>query len=87
MDGLEGVARRRTHARGAAAGRKLPISERAGEVHDLPGKAAGVPQRASGSGEAIPNACDRMLALPEMIEWIAGARAEPEELEELEVEF
>jgi len=27
----------------AAAGRKPPISERAGEVHDLPGKAAGVP--------------------------------------------
>ncbi len=30
---------------------------------------------------------DRILNLPEMIEWTAAARAEPEELEELDVEF
>ncbi len=30
---------------------------------------------------------DRILALPAMQEWIGGALAEPEELEELEVEF
>ena len=31
--------------------------------------------------------CDRILALPEMIEWTAGALAEPVEIEELEMEF
>ena len=29
----------------------------------------------------------RILALPEMVEWIAAALAEPDELEELEAEF
>jgi hypothetical protein len=27
------------------------------------------------------------LALPDMIEWIEGAKAEPDEVEELEAEF
>lgn len=31
--------------------------------------------------------CERMLALPEMREWIAAAQAEPEAIDELEVEF
>lgn len=31
--------------------------------------------------------CDRVLSTPPMIEWIAAAKAEPEELEELDVEF
>jgi glutathione S-transferase len=31
--------------------------------------------------------CDRVLALPAMQEWIAAAAREPEELEELDVEF
>jgi glutathione S-transferase len=31
--------------------------------------------------------CQRVLALPEMIDWIAAAKLEPEEMEELEVEF
>ena len=30
---------------------------------------------------------DRILALPEMVEWIAAAQLEPDEVEELEVEF
>ena len=30
---------------------------------------------------------DRIMALPLMLEWIAGAKSEPEELEELDVEF
>jgi glutathione S-transferase len=30
---------------------------------------------------------DRMLKLPDMVEWAAAARTEPEELEELDVEF
>jgi glutathione S-transferase len=30
---------------------------------------------------------DRILALPEMVEWTAAARLEPDEVEELEVEF
>jgi len=30
---------------------------------------------------------DRLLAMPEMLEWIEAARAEPDELEELDVEF
>jgi glutathione S-transferase len=30
---------------------------------------------------------DRILALPEMIEWTAAAKLEPDEVEELEVEF
>jgi glutathione S-transferase len=29
----------------------------------------------------------RMMALPDMVEWVAAARAEPDELEELDVEF
>ncbi|OZA78687.1 MAG: hypothetical protein B7X76_09895 [Azorhizobium sp. 39-67-5] len=40
---------------------------------------------------ALDAACvayrDRMMAHPFMQEWIAGAKAEPEELEELDVEF
>jgi glutathione S-transferase len=31
--------------------------------------------------------CDTVMALPEMIEWIEAAKAEPEALEELEAEF
>jgi glutathione S-transferase len=31
--------------------------------------------------------CKRIMALPEMIEWIAAARREPEEIEELDMEF
>jgi glutathione S-transferase len=30
---------------------------------------------------------DRILALPEMVEWIAAARLEPDDVEELEMEF
>jgi len=31
--------------------------------------------------------CQRIMALPEMIEWVAAARAEPDDLEELDAEF
>jgi glutathione S-transferase len=31
--------------------------------------------------------CERILALPEMQEWIAAARLEPEEIDELDMEF
>jgi glutathione S-transferase len=31
--------------------------------------------------------CERIMALPEMIEWIKAARREPEEIEELDMEF
>jgi glutathione S-transferase len=31
--------------------------------------------------------CERIMALPFMMEWVAAARAEPEEVEELDVEF
>ncbi len=31
--------------------------------------------------------CDRIMALPEMKEWIAAAKLEPEDIDELEVEF
>ncbi len=31
--------------------------------------------------------CQRIMALPEMDEWIAAARAEPDEIEELDAEF
>jgi glutathione S-transferase len=31
--------------------------------------------------------CEHILAMPEMQEWIAAARLEPEDIEELEVEF
>jgi glutathione S-transferase len=31
--------------------------------------------------------CDRILALPDMIEWVEAARIEPDELEELDAEF
>jgi glutathione S-transferase len=31
--------------------------------------------------------CQNVLALPAMQEWIAAAKAEPDELEELDVEF
>ena len=31
--------------------------------------------------------CETIMAVPHMQEWIAGARSEPEELEELDVEF
>jgi glutathione S-transferase len=30
---------------------------------------------------------DRILAMPEMVEWIAAARLEPDDVEELEMEF
>jgi len=29
----------------------------------------------------------RIMALPDMVEWVAAARAEPAEIEELDVEF
>ena len=31
--------------------------------------------------------CDRIMALPDMIEWVEAARIEPDELEELDAEF
>ena len=31
--------------------------------------------------------CDRIMALPEMVEWIAAAKAEPDEIDELDMEF
>ena len=31
--------------------------------------------------------CDTIMAMPEIEEWIEAARAEPEDVEELEVEF
>jgi glutathione S-transferase len=31
--------------------------------------------------------CRSIMALPHMEEWVAAAKAEPEELEELDVEF
>jgi glutathione S-transferase len=31
--------------------------------------------------------CKTIMALPIMEEWVAGAKAEPDELEELDVEF
>jgi glutathione S-transferase len=31
--------------------------------------------------------CETILNLPGMLEWIEAAKAEPEEVEELEVEF
>jgi glutathione S-transferase len=31
--------------------------------------------------------CDSIMTLPPMQEWIAAAKAEPDELEELDVEF
>jgi glutathione S-transferase len=31
--------------------------------------------------------CQRIMAMPEIIEWVAAAKLEPEEIEELEVEF
>jgi glutathione S-transferase len=31
--------------------------------------------------------CQRIMALPDMVEWIAAAKAEPDEIDELDVEF
>jgi glutathione S-transferase len=31
--------------------------------------------------------CDAIMAMPHMEQWIAGAKAEPDDLEELDVEF
>jgi glutathione S-transferase len=31
--------------------------------------------------------CERIMALPDMVEWIRAAKAEPDEVEELDVEF
>jgi glutathione S-transferase len=31
--------------------------------------------------------CRNIMARPEMIEWVAAAKAEPDDLEELDVEF
>ena len=31
--------------------------------------------------------CRTIMALPQMQEWVAAAKAEPEEMEELDVEF
>lgn len=36
---------------------------------------------------AVSGYCERIMALPQMTEWIAGANSEPDDLEELEVEF
>ena len=36
---------------------------------------------------ACADYCQRIMALPEMIEWVAAAKAEPDDLEELDVEF
>lgn len=31
--------------------------------------------------------CERIMATPEMVRWVAAAKAEPDEMEELDVEF
>jgi glutathione S-transferase len=31
--------------------------------------------------------CRRIMALPDMIEWVAAAKAEPDAVEDLDVEF
>ena len=31
--------------------------------------------------------CDTIMAMPEMREWVAGARAEPDDIAELDMEF
>ena len=31
--------------------------------------------------------CERIMALPEMKEWIAAAKREPDEIDELDMEF
>jgi glutathione S-transferase len=31
--------------------------------------------------------CETIMAMPQMQEWLAGAMSEPEEMEELDVEF
>ena len=36
---------------------------------------------------ACASYCRTSMAMPEMAEWIAAAKAEPEDIEELEVEF
>jgi glutathione S-transferase len=36
---------------------------------------------------ACASYCERIMALPFMLEWVAAAKAEPEEVEELDVEF
>jgi glutathione S-transferase len=36
---------------------------------------------------AAQDYCDMMLSLPDMLEWIEAAKAEPAALEELEAEF
>jgi glutathione S-transferase len=36
---------------------------------------------------ALQNYCNTIMALPLMQEWIAAAKVEPDELEELDVEF
>ncbi len=33
------------------------------------------------------NYCNTIMSLPHMLEWIAAAKVEPDELEELDVEF
>ena len=35
----------------------------------------------------VPRLSRRVMALPDMVEWVAAARAEPDEIEELDVEF
>jgi glutathione S-transferase len=39
------------------------------------------------SDRACIEYCLRVMAMPEMQEWIAAAKTEPESMEELEVEF
>ena len=37
--------------------------------------------------EACAGYCQTIMAMPEMGEWIAAAKLEPDDIEELEVEF
>lgn len=39
------------------------------------------------SDKRLIDYCLRIMAMPEMVEWIAAAQAEPEQVDELEVEF
>ena len=41
----------------------------------------------SSSIPTAPAYCKAMMALPQMQEWIEGAKAEPDEVVELDVEF
>ena len=65
----------------------LPLVERKGHVAlapDLPGHGDDKTPTAAVTLQAY---ADRIWALPAMAEWVAAAKAEKEEIEELEVEF